>query len=119
MTPWDRGPSDETDAKPPQIVACWSRETGAGTLDHRVELRLDETAAQSEALVIPLQRMICHVLVDQLPDQGLGELVESLVGMVDFYAVRSTQPSLGAPARPARSRVLGHYERPVFQVTED
>lgn len=119
MTPWDRSLSNETSASPPQIVARWSRQMAAGVVDHWVQLQVDETISGPEELLLPLERMLAHFLVDQMPDEGLHELVESLANMFDFYARRSTPAPLPSPPRRTRARVVGRYERPVFEVTED
>lgn len=88
-------------------------------VDHFVRFELDETIAEPEQLLLPLQRMFCHFLVDQVPDVALKELVESLATIYDFYQDRSLSPPLLSGPQNARARVVGRYDRPVFQVTED
>lgn len=60
---------------------------------------LPEEDAWSEA---DLNRLVCHLLVQQLPDEGLAEAVESLAEMCEFYA-RLPAPHSALP-QPAASQ---------------
>lgn len=64
-------------------------------------------------------RLLCHALLQRLPDEALPEAVESLTGMYEFYA-RPRLPLPELPARPSVSaRITGSYVAPVYPVTED
>jgi len=47
-----------------------------------------------------LDRLECYVLIARLADRGLGEAVQSLRDMVDFY---DEEPSPALPTPPPRS----------------
>src|SRR5262249_29142035 len=72
-------------------------------------------ASGATELPEPLKvRLACHLLLTQLPDEGLEEALESLTCMWQFYRVRlASSPALPAPpSKPAR---LGDkYVRPEF-----
>lgn len=63
-------------------------------------------------------RLLCHTLIQRLPDIAFKEAVDALTGMCEFY--RHT-PSLPAPVsgRSTKARITGSYTAPVFPVTED
>lgn len=56
-----------------------------------------------------LNRLFCHVLIHQLPDEGLGEAVESLAEMCEFHArLPAPHPTLSQPApQPIKVKFLG------------
>jgi hypothetical protein len=67
-----------------------------------------------------LRKLLCHVLVEQLPENGLAEAVESLTGIYEYYR---DQPKY-LPEVPARlpsisGRITGEYVRPVAPLTEE
>lgn len=65
-------------------------------------------------------RVICHVLVDRLPNAALPELVESLGDMFRFYRDRLAHTAaLAEPPRQVRARVAASYDRPTFQIEEE
>lgn len=84
-----------------------------------MHLELDETFAEPEHLMLPLQRMLCHFMIDHLPDQALSELIESMADMHDFYEHRPPALQHLPERQYLPARVVDQYERPVFQVTED
>jgi hypothetical protein len=67
---------------------------------------LPEEDAWSQA---DLNRLFCHVLIHQLPDEGLGEAVESLTEMCEFYArLPAPYTALPQPApQPVKVKLLG------------
>jgi hypothetical protein len=88
------------------------------TRDFEIELSLGEeffegTAEQRSKLEPILARVVCHMLVQMLPDSAVPEACESLVGFIDFYRERPparralAQPREGIPAMlgPAQTRV--------------
>jgi hypothetical protein len=66
-----------------------------------------------------LNRLLCHGLVQRLPEDALPEAVESLSEMYKFYR----QPFLQQPVLPAPTsipvRMGPAIVRPVFPVTEE
>ena len=86
---------------------------------------LSETSgAESRWQLIPspveeAARILCHLLVSQIPDRGLHEALESLFEMWRFY--RQPVPTMiEAPRLQSIPAKLGAtYDRPLFHVTED
>jgi hypothetical protein len=63
-------------------------------------------------------RLLCHALVQQLPDEAFGEAVEALTGMYDFYRRAPTLPA--PPCHPTmKARFSGSYTAPIFPVLEE
>ena len=60
-------------------------------------------------------RVLCHLLVDQLPDGSLQELCETLADMRTFYTCQIEQPRLMAQHGLYDATVSGVRERPEFE----
>jgi hypothetical protein len=76
----------------------------------------------TDAVEIPeplLSRLLCHALVQMLPEAGLPEAVESLSDMVQFY--QNPPPAYRLlPHGPSVPIQIGPpVVRPVFPVTEE
>ena len=63
-------------------------------------------------------RLLCHVLVQHLPDVAFAEAIESLKGMYEFYG---DSPALLAPPPllSVKAMVTGSYTAPVYPITEE
>ena len=88
MTPFTRASFREFDER----IYGW--ETGSGI---RLLLQFDMPGTLGRALSQEV-RAVAHFLVDQLPDEGLPELLESLDDLIEFYAItppREQRPLLG------------------------
>ena len=67
-------------------------------------------------------RMACHVLTDQIPDEGLSELCETANELFEFYSQRALKaggPGLPAKRAPVFGTVVRTFERPVFSIQEE
>jgi hypothetical protein len=64
-------------------------------------------------------RLLCHAMVQGLPEAAFGEAIESLVGMYDFYRDSNAIPALPVPLNAARAKITGSYVSPVFPVLEE
>lgn len=64
-------------------------------------------------------RVVCHYLLDRMPDESIPELCESFGRIYDFYSTRPTNvPSL--PLRQSiRARRGQVQERPEFVIDEE
>lgn len=64
-------------------------------------------------------RVICHLLLSQIPEQGMAEALESLFEMRQFY--RTPPAQVYAQTEPASipARQGTEYVRPEFQVSAD
>lgn len=63
-------------------------------------------------------RLLCHTLVQNLPDIAFAEAVEALARMYEFYG---SSPALPAPHSPqsVKATITGNYTAPVYPVSED
>lgn len=63
-------------------------------------------------------RLLCHALVQHLPDVAFGEALETLTGMYEFYR---EVPALPAPPllRSVKAKITGSYTAPVFPIMEE
>ena len=63
-------------------------------------------------------RLLCHALVQHLPELAFPEAVEALTGMYGFYRKSETLPA--PPSRRSmKTRITGNYTAPVFPVLEE
>lgn len=64
-------------------------------------------------------RLLCHFLVQHLPDLAFEEAIESLAGMYEFY--RESPPELPAPLQnpSVKARVMETYTAPVYPISEE
>jgi hypothetical protein len=66
--------------------------------------------------------MACHVLADQVPDEGLPELCETANELLEFYTQRALKtggPALPGKRTPVVGTVVKTFERPVFSIQEE
>jgi hypothetical protein len=91
----------------------------ASATNFRVNIHLPGTSSEPEIPLSVRSRILCHLLVSQIPDRGLHEALESLFEMWRFY--RQPVPTMIEAPRPQSIPVkLGAtYDRPLFHVTED
>jgi hypothetical protein len=64
-------------------------------------------------------RLLCHALVQQLPDAAYGEAIEALTGMYEFYQQVPTLPEPRRLSEPVKAKLTGSYTAPVYPVTEE
>lgn len=88
-------------------------------MDHLVSFHCLGTSGELDVPEPLKARVACHLLLSQLPDEGMQEALESLVQMWQFH--RRPGVRTQALPRPATRVVrLGpSYTRPGFQMTED
>ncbi len=63
-------------------------------------------------------RLLCHTLVQRLPDGAFSEAVEVLADMFEFYRGQAALP-LQHISNPIKATVAGSYTAPVFPVLEE
>jgi hypothetical protein len=66
-------------------------------------------------------RLACHVLADQIPDEGLPEFCETANELFEFYtqrALKKASPLLVGGRTPVVGNVVRTFERPVFSIEE-
>lgn len=66
-----------------------------------------------------LKRLLCHALLQRLPDEGLDEAAESLFNMNEFYRLPHYAPPPPLLGKSLTVQMGPGYVRPVFPVTEE
>lgn len=86
---------------------------------HEIRFHLQETAARPEYSLLLLSRLLCHYLINRIPDKAIPELIESVGRIYRFYsaAPRTLPPSLPIPKITGKIERL--YKRPDFHVDEE
>lgn len=80
----------------------------------------DETGAIASPPQVVYLRLLCHLLIDAMAEQGLQEAGDYLKDMLKFYQPTSHRPSLPAPPSLIVEAVHGEtYDRPNFSILED
>ncbi len=114
MKPWRRRAGLEQQAETSLVSISWWANLQRATFWHAVTdvVNEDDTSYQ--------MRMVCHALVDALPDEALDELLEAVTSMKEFYLNRPVEPSLlPAPSLVIPATVTRAVERPEFYVVEE
>lgn len=84
-------------------------------------LSFQQTAAEPE-LPLPLaiwHRLLCHALVNGIPDAGLPEVFENLQDAWRFYRSKPFARPLLEKVHEGPARIAEVWEPPVFQATEE
>ena len=126
IAPWDlvqfKGdPSEETseiEAPTSSVRLGWRRRYRGGALYHGLEFPSQGTAAQEADWMSIIDRGICHLAVDLIPDAGLSDLKQQLVEAVEFYS-HGNLPALPQLPRPRAAHVLNRYDRELPMIDED
>lgn len=64
-------------------------------------------------------RILCHYLVDAVPDNGVPEMLDSVVSLFEYYRVPSQTVVVG-PERKQLPASLGKvYQSPTFHIPEE
>lgn len=77
------------------------------------------TSATAELPEAVLKRLLCHALLQHLPDEGLDEAVQSLFDMNEFYRLPRYVPPPPLPRKSIPVRIGEAIIAPVYPVTED
>lgn len=77
------------------------------------------TADTTELPEAVLKRLLCHALLQWLPDEGLDEAAESLFHMNEFYRLPRYVPPPPLPRKSVPVRMGKAIIAPVYPVTEE
>jgi hypothetical protein len=78
------------------------------------------TTGEPELSEGDVKRLLCHVLIQHLPEEGLSEAFESLSDMYTFYLMPAPpMKTLAEPAKTGRGRISEAVVRPVFPISEE
>jgi len=98
-----------------EVSIAWVGGNQGEEYDHLIFFGGDATRVTATASPSLPWRLISHMLVDRMPDDGVPEMVETLASMHQFYHTRLLQCS--APKIPHRiaAHVLEPECRPEFE----
>lgn len=82
-------------------------------------LHLFGTSGAAELPEPILKRLLCHALLQRLPDEGLDEAAESLFHMNDFYRLPRYVPPPPLPQKSIPVQMGKAIVAPVYPVTEE
>lgn len=90
----------------------WHRRYLGGSLYHGLEIPSQVTAAREADWKSVLDRCICHLAIDLIPDKGLAEIKQQLIQALEFYSHESL-PSLPQLTERRTAQVSRRYDREV------
>lgn len=91
-----------------------------GRVEHLVNFHLQGTSGMLDIPDVLKGRLASHILLTQLPDEGIPEALESLGQMWQFYRMPvSTVPALPQARKSVPARVSGTHVAPVVPVSEE
>ena len=76
-------------------------------------------AGEIDLRPVDVHRLECYALITLIKDRGLGEAVQSLRDMVEFYSEEPAPALAAPPARPMRAAVVGSYTSTVPPLAEE
>ena len=109
---------DET-TNQPLIAMHWTQAVPGARFSHGVFF---PTTAQAPAIPGPvLLRVLCHIIVNNIPDRGLPELFKCASEAYEFHAEETAQgaPMLPSSTQTMSAEVRATYERPSFHAVEE
>lgn len=103
----------------PDHLQWWHRYPGYEWSHSVMFKQLDEGTNYQCVSPKIIHRLLCHFLIDRIPDEGLPELVESVGGIYEFYQLPAPTPALLPQHRSVSGEISRSYERPPFQIEEE
>lgn len=91
--------------------------THSGRILQSIELWDDETHPRQQLLA--LIRILCHAIVDRLPEAALPELLESLRAIYEFHQDQMQLSDLQLPVARVSARLGRSYVRPTIEIQEE
>ena len=111
--------SDLSTVSAPARHISRSRQAAGITLSHDAQFEGLIPNGRFEDYIPIIRRVLCHYLLDQLPDEGLPEAYDSLGGMQEFYSEPHSQSVPRLPQHVTAASYGDSYERPEFRIAEE
>ena len=118
MRPWSLNlsiPQLETVSGCPILTLNWVRQGSAGDLHHAYSYKFAEPFDIASAMPV-CQRLLSHLVLDELPDSALSEVLNFL-GDVWLFHQPTPQPARES-VRLRKGKVTRRYERPTYAIEE-
>lgn len=113
---WNPNLWPSTDLPDQTMSVGWSQVVPGGEFTHRVTT----TAQASEFAPSIVLRVLCHLLINCLPEEGLPEVYEGLTEFHEFYKNRTIHLLATAPIQKSIPvNVTGISTSQPFDVSED
>lgn len=97
----------------------WSCDHGQLRTSHGFEFLSDETERASADAYAVFLRVLCHFIVDRLPDRALSETCESLREFHEYYRELEPTPLRLPPAPPTAAKFGGRIQRSELVIDEE
>lgn len=107
----------QTSGNEPQALFAWGGHMGINRFAHIVAVNGDVMEGADWYNSI-LPRIVCHITVDRVPEQGLNELSTRITEIHDFYTAPAEVPALPM-LEPVAGRIVRSEVRPVFTIDEE
>lgn len=110
----------ETRGADQRFLLGWKQELTEGQLSHVFVFRPQETGLGNDLPLRLRLRLLCHYLLNQIPDEGLPELMESIAEIYEFHcSATSTYAPPKLETRSVRAKRGRVYERPEFSLADE
>ena len=121
MRPWTLDPLNrlsETQGPEHQVAAEWKHFSSRGRISHLFMIEgnpvLDEEGFQDYVI-----RLLCHALIDRVPEQALPELLDEIENIYRYYLTAPPARALQQPSRVLQVKIGRRFERPTFPLSEE
>ena len=104
-----------------ELRATWRFPAQEGKVRHTLSYLREVTDDKAQtALPLSFQiRVVCHMLLDQMPEASLREVLESLATIYEFHRIPLPRPVLPSPPVRVPVKIGRTYESPAFHVVEE
>ena len=113
----EHDPEWETTDEPYSLVG-WLQDIESGQLKHVVAFSPITTAGEYVLPLNAIRRVMCHLVLNRLPDRALPEVWESLNQMAEFYSYEPTRKLIAGEGQQLKAAIVGSRPRPVFTIDE-
>jgi hypothetical protein len=96
----------------------WTQSTPAGEVRHRFSWKMGEAGSVAAAQYVQA-RILCHILMDRLPDSAIPDLVQSILLAWEDSALRAwPQTRDTGPTRRLKTKSVKRYDRKTFPLED-
>lgn len=102
-----------------EIEINWMNQTATSEFEHHILVRTTAEPTRFDQQSIFL-KVLCHYLLNKIPDEGLPEMCRSMAEVFDYY-VRAPRLVKGHEAKQlsVKAKTGQKYERPAFPIAEE
>src|SRR5688572_18761937 len=108
--------ADETSATP-QVLAYWKGGHPTNAYQHAMAFPTTSFSGSADEHAALMWRILCHIIVDRLPQPALKDVAESLRDAAEFYATRQFFDVPRLTSSSVVGQVVSTQERLPFDLT--